>query len=256
MQTELIAIIMSLQYLNTNPDWSSIVIHTDSLSALQALQNHESKNELVISCYNIAKIIKEKGKHITLHYIPSHIGLIGNEEADKAAKEAAMKDTIDIRISQSIDCYKSKCLHFLKSQNYPSDYEIKNSASLSWWCNINNKVAIIDKRIGRKKQVLLYRLKLGYKTYNEIVKKNEFQICQYCNDITLESLVHYVTECPCTSHIFTNETNTKVGINDRRKEAAIKVNNLFASHQNIEDIILKFPPPYSSKQYAGIHQCI
>lgn len=59
-----------------------ILILNDSLSALLALQNPLSSNEIT---QNTQKILKSTKKYIKFMWVPSHVGITGNEMADKAA---------------------------------------------------------------------------------------------------------------------------------------------------------------------------
>ena len=66
----------------------NFIIFSDSKSTLQALlHSHPSNPQIirVVHSYNQAIL---QGKSIVFCWIPSHIGIRGNEEADKAAKEA------------------------------------------------------------------------------------------------------------------------------------------------------------------------
>ena len=47
-------------------------------------ENHPILNQL----YNILAELHNQGKQITLFKVPAHIGIKGNEETDKAAKQA------------------------------------------------------------------------------------------------------------------------------------------------------------------------
>jgi ribonuclease HI len=49
-----------------------------------------------------ASELVQKGIEVTLQWVPSHIGIEGNEKADKAAKKAANKS-----IPQGIERYSS-----------------------------------------------------------------------------------------------------------------------------------------------------
>jgi ribonuclease HI len=62
-----------------------ILIISDSLSALLALKNPYPKNEIIQS---IQEKLSNSGKKIEFLWVPSHIGISGNELADKAANEA------------------------------------------------------------------------------------------------------------------------------------------------------------------------
>ena len=75
---------------------NDIVIFSDSLSALKALQNPESsilgidKLALVID-----KLLTSYDIKLTLQWIPGHCNLQGNDIADKLAKEGARKKQPD-----------------------------------------------------------------------------------------------------------------------------------------------------------------
>ena len=66
------------------------VILTDSLSAIQALQNGKSRSrpdkvDNLLSLLNLASTVKFSN---SIEWIPAHVGIEGNESADMAAKEA------------------------------------------------------------------------------------------------------------------------------------------------------------------------
>uniref|UniRef100_A0A2S2PLL3 ribonuclease H n=1 Tax=Schizaphis graminum TaxID=13262 RepID=A0A2S2PLL3_SCHGA len=62
-----------------------ILIISDSLSALLALENPYPKNEIIQS---IQEKLSNSTKKIEFLWVPSHTGISGNELADKAANEA------------------------------------------------------------------------------------------------------------------------------------------------------------------------
>jgi ribonuclease HI len=62
------------------------VIATDSLSTLLAASDKKvTKNP---KTRQIRKLLKQEGDKITLLWVPSHVGIQGNEKADSVAKEA------------------------------------------------------------------------------------------------------------------------------------------------------------------------
>ena len=64
---------------------------SDSLSALQAItRNSQSSREdvvkeIVVVCHRLIT----RGTDIVLQWVPSHVGVPGNESADRVAKQAA-----------------------------------------------------------------------------------------------------------------------------------------------------------------------
>ncbi|GFS23078.1 RNA-directed DNA polymerase from mobile element jockey [Elysia marginata] len=70
------------------------VIYTDSLSALQALQGKIFKNKNVARIYNLLAKMAPRTK-VVLVWIPSHVGIPGNEKVDELAKLALNKEVHD-----------------------------------------------------------------------------------------------------------------------------------------------------------------
>ena len=62
----------------------------DSLSALQAIKGsiYKVKNYIIYDIYNIITSLNNIGINVVLEWIPSHVGILGNELADKEAKNA------------------------------------------------------------------------------------------------------------------------------------------------------------------------
>ena len=82
---ELYAIYIAISAISLVP--GQYLILTDSLSSIQALQKpYTSKNHLVLK---IASLISNlKNFTIYIQWIPSHMGIHGNESADLVAKQS------------------------------------------------------------------------------------------------------------------------------------------------------------------------
>ena len=63
------------------------VIYTDSLSSILAIENNRENHPILNQIYDILAELQNQGKQITI-CTSAHIGVKGNEEADKAAKLA------------------------------------------------------------------------------------------------------------------------------------------------------------------------
>ncbi|GBN90281.1 Putative protein in type-1 retrotransposable element R1DM [Araneus ventricosus] len=88
-QAEAVAIKNAIKWKRSNFPTSKCHIHTDSLSVLMALQNCHIHHDI------ISWIRLNIDEHTALHWVKAHIGIIGNETADKAAKSAAAKEVVD-----------------------------------------------------------------------------------------------------------------------------------------------------------------
>ena len=81
-------------------------VFSDSLSALQAIKNFDVDNHLVMHIVGEHSRLQESGKHVGLCWIPSHIGITGNEKADAAAK-VALSQQITYSKLPAMDLYPS-----------------------------------------------------------------------------------------------------------------------------------------------------
>ena len=95
MQAELTAIHAALLHAVQSP--SRCVVFSDSKSGLQALLQHQPSDNI-----NILRDIRDVASRMStppiLAWIPSHIGIEGNETADRAARQALMKPNIDTHL--------------------------------------------------------------------------------------------------------------------------------------------------------------
>ena len=69
-------------------DERDFVIFSDSLSSLLALKGNNFDNPRVLKIIEVYHKLKERGKNVVFVWCPSHVGIKGNEKADKLAKEA------------------------------------------------------------------------------------------------------------------------------------------------------------------------
>ena len=91
------AIDLALDFVNTCTYTDKFTIFSDSLSVLQALNYSSSKNSqiqhLLLKHHEISS-----SKTVIYCWIPSHIGIYGNEKVDKNAKESLNLEVTDFKI--------------------------------------------------------------------------------------------------------------------------------------------------------------
>ncbi|ESO11934.1 hypothetical protein HELRODRAFT_167028 [Helobdella robusta] len=85
--------------LNYNKiDWNKFKIFTDSLSTLLALKQYYPRHQLILQIQNKIHDIISNKNHISLIWIPSHIGIEGNERVDQLAAQAHLDPPSNIPI--------------------------------------------------------------------------------------------------------------------------------------------------------------
>ena len=82
--SELIAIYKALCFIEVGDD-SRCVIFSDSLSSLLALSGFNPSHPLLQDILLLLTRLNHAGKSVAFCWIPAHVGLEGNERADKAA---------------------------------------------------------------------------------------------------------------------------------------------------------------------------
>ena len=175
----------------------SIVIYSDSRSALQAIQKLESTNNLVQEIITLIKSLAEQQTIILLCWIPSHVGIEGNELADKAAKDAIQGDVVNRNEASDTDVIA----------------HIKHKLRLKWedrWDRIedNRKLRAIQPtlerckfKLTRRDQVKITRLRIGHTrlTHGSLLIGQGLPECIECTwdeeDPQFLTVKHILMEC-------------------------------------------------------------
>ena len=93
---ELKAIDLALNHINQDAYWRYIIF-TDSLSAMQAIEHERTDNPLIVNLLEKTSRICTNAD-LVFCWLPSHIGISGNGEADIAVKEAVSLDILPFQV--------------------------------------------------------------------------------------------------------------------------------------------------------------
>jgi len=206
-QAELGAIFKVLENILTSKVNCGIVIFCDSMSALQTLQSQPSTlDPLTYDIVRLALYLTVNRKiSISMHWIPSHIGLEYNEKVDDWAKQGTLKDTIDFVIPATVGQIKST----LKRRIKQTTLEELNTIVSSPGTNARTLPTLVKRylqvnpRLSQQTQLSSHprvqrdinRLRLGVDSWCYTHKTHT--ICSYCKlRFTPE---HYLCTCPVTS---------------------------------------------------------
>ena len=74
------------------PVHQDVVIYSDSISCLQAIEGEDTENPFICHIMNLLWLLSDKGTHVRFCWVPSHCGIEGNERVDQLAKETLDQD--------------------------------------------------------------------------------------------------------------------------------------------------------------------
>ena len=153
---ELWAIYVALQHIHLTVQ-KRTVIYSDSLSALQAIHTLYNSDALVQKVQLLIHILLSQFS-IVLCWVPGHVGIVGNEAADRAAKAATKKSAVDIT---SVPTRDTRCrFKNLIKQEWQSEWDKSNfklspiKTSVEPWSS--------SSRVVRREEVLLTQLRIGH----------------------------------------------------------------------------------------------
>lgn len=188
---ELHAILEAVRYINQEDQPSEYLICTDSRSAFDSIKNY-SKHPIVTKIRGIIDELQRNGHQIFFCWIPSHIGIVGNERADNEAKNTVTDtNTIDLYIPPS------DITNYI-NQQLKDEWEHR-------WQQSTNKLRAIKPAITRWKtsyndhrkiETALTRLRIGHSkvTHQHIFEKLPPPNCELCD--TPLTIAHIIIACP------------------------------------------------------------
>ena len=87
-------------YQHMDPVHHDVVVYSDLLSCLQAVEGEDTENPLICHIMNLLWLLSNRGKRVRFCWIPSHCGIEGNERVDQLAKETLDQEIDPLAIVQ------------------------------------------------------------------------------------------------------------------------------------------------------------
>jgi len=170
-------------------------IFTDSLSAADSIKNRTatSRPNLLTEVFETNNLLRTE--EVTVIWIPSHVNITGNEEADKAAKEGLQLGAVNCttyiewpELYTKIDNYILEA--WQKEYNdSPTGTHYKKTEPM-----VSTKIKYQDNPRGREVQIT--RLRLGRVLLNEWlyrIKHHPDGLCELCK--TPDTIEHLLLKC-------------------------------------------------------------
>ena len=165
------------------------------MSVLQAIESQESKNPLVNRALQACQEILSNGKFITFCWLPSHGDIRGNEDADRAAKDALS--------NAKPENFELPCTDvFMKIQPF-----ISSLWQERWDEEVDNKLHAIMPQIdekyysgctNRKDEVIINLLRIGHTRLTHSFRmeiRPHPPLCDHCEGNHELTVKHILIEC-------------------------------------------------------------
>ena len=184
---EMQAIMLALDFIESSIH-DKFLILSDSLSSLQAINNRKFDSPVVQQVLEKCHFLSTTDKIVSFCWIPSHVGISGNERADAAATSALNFPVSDIKIPYS-DLKQRINSHLV------------NKWQMQWSNVVFNKLQPIKPSIGdtklkdifkRRDELVLHRARLGhtYITHCYLLKGEDQPECIPCQSpLTVEHIL-------------------------------------------------------------------
>ena len=170
------------------------VIHTDSLNAVHILRT--IKRQTNTTAHNIARVAESFQRKPIINWVPAHVGIPGNELADRAAKKALRRRNVKLEVNRSP--YKAACQIRVKAAaanqrlvDYNAGVETQWHKTLKLDASQRNHLMMMD----RGTQKAIWKLRFRSKTYAQAARQEDAH-CKHCDSNVSCICDHWLHECP------------------------------------------------------------
>ncbi|GFT84066.1 RNase H domain-containing protein [Trichonephila clavipes] len=163
------------------------------MSVLEVLENYNDRcHPVVCNILDITSRLYSKGFDIAFGWLPSHVGIIGNEQVDSAARSAMTYLPLAVPLSDM----KHVILH-----------HILTTWQESWSQQLDNKLHFVKPVVRawlvipmRRTDIKLTRLRIGHTrfTHRHLLFEVNAPECPSCKALYI--VRHILIECPVFSH--------------------------------------------------------
>ncbi|CAK1580392.1 unnamed protein product [Parnassius mnemosyne] len=215
---EMLAILQAIKYCYSFKLKSS-VIFSDSLSSLQALLCNPfydiSRNPLIFEIKKLLFLYQFQNINISLVWIPSHIGISGNEYADKLAKQAIVCGDTFLFKNYCYDLIRNTKLLYRNrwSNHWDKTKTTKGCQYAKIQPSIPSKPWFYKLTLNKKHTSMLCRMRLGHCCNSVHLARLHIKNTSICEcGLDIGDLNHIFFSCPLYDHTSLFNTLVKLKI--------------------------------------------
>ena len=228
---EVIALRLAARLVRNSSADEKYLVCSDSLSALQEMKNVLTYDHLVHRVQLEFHEIITSGYDVTLTWVPSHVGIQGNENVDAEARQASLRppEFIPIPFRNWFPEIRRRAKE-LWTQQWRTEgrdfYELK--PTLQKWAKTF--------KLSRREEVIINRLRLGHTrvTHGYLFDYEggfiQQPMCRWC-EVELLSIRHMLLECPVLQDVRENILKSALG------EREVNIRNLIGEGGVIRNVI-------------------
>ncbi|GBO35020.1 hypothetical protein AVEN_6463-1 [Araneus ventricosus] len=187
-QAELSALQQALLWKQANRPLHQCDIFTDSMSALKVLQKHQPKNNLM------DEINATIDGTVSLHWVKAHVGIEGNESADKAATN---RPNVDLHLDLPLRSLKTD----LKRQlidHWQKTWEDEENTKGRFTFDIFPRVSTTR----CLENGLLSQAASNHGHFPRYFRRFNIKDCSCrCGEDVSDDVLHYIHHCPLVAHL-------------------------------------------------------
>lgn len=198
MSAELFAIHQALQFIENN-NLNKVIIFSDSKSALQLIESRPKTYRNICDEIQILLSNLNKDGIVKIHWVKAHIGIAGNEVADKAANMAHNNDRSTLYhlcLEEKLCILKSNFLDFW--ENYWHN-EVANTSKGKHTYNLRKNVfttfPLPSLLKNRRDEVNIFRLRIGHAGLKEYLNRTNQSDTDSCDCGAIEDIEHFLLDC-------------------------------------------------------------
>ena len=170
-------------------------------------RRNTDNTQLTRNIHTTAQAMTDTGRTVTLNWVPSHVGISGNEKADTLAGQAAQLPQVSLEVPRSLRQLRGIMRRRVETRRLgvPRAPQADTSASVRWLGEVSAAASTYppSTQPTTRCEVVAARIRLGYPYGWQIgiVTQEGNKDCRSCGAENSHKLEHYLRDCVRVSHL-------------------------------------------------------